>query len=309
MEYIQQLWSKIRKVPDYTWYGLFTATYLILSLALPVNPHTLEKVHLSIGEYHVYMFAIILPYVLIWFAAFYAYVTLRSYTRTISKSAEGPAFFQIAHGIQVMAWGLAIPAIISIILKGIAAGHSGFENTATIINNYIQLLVPLIAFTFISAGTRKLSDLVQTRPTLRSIRLFAFAFIIMGVYYCYLTLRARFTHGDPYHLSITGTLLTIVVPYLFAWFMGLLATLELLMYATKIPGLLYKQALNLLAGGISLVIGSSIFIQYITVVMAYKSSFNLGFIIIVLYILLALEALGFVLIATGSKRLKRIEEI
>lgn len=299
----------MRRVPDYTWYGILVATYLVLSLTTPVNPDSLHKVHLKTAEYHAFMFAIILPYVLIWFAAFFGYITLRAYAKSIQKSKEGPAFMHIANGVRVMAWGLAVPAIISAIVKAIAVGHPGFDDNATIINNYVTLLVPIIAFSYISMGTRKLSDLVKTRPTLIGIRLFSLAFIIMGVYYCYLTLRARFTHGDPYHLSILGTLLTIVIPYLFAWFMGLLATLELHMYTTKVPGVLYKQSLNLLAYGISIVIGSSIFIQYITVIFAYKSTFNLGLIVVLLYILLAAEALGFVLIANGSKRLKRIEEV
>ncbi|HET8709078.1 MAG TPA: hypothetical protein VFL85_02230, partial [Candidatus Saccharimonadales bacterium] len=272
MEYLQQLWSALRRVPDYTWYGILVAIYLVLSMATPVNPHTLERLHLDAAQYHAFMFAVILPYVLIWFAAFFAYVTLGAYANSIKKSKEGPAFIQIAQGVRVMAWGLAIPAIISAIVKAIATVHPDFEDSATIISNYVTLLVPLIAFAYISAGTRKLSDLVKTRPTLIGIRMFSFAFIVMGVYYVYLTLRARFVHGDPYHLSLVGTLMTIIVPYLFAWFMGLLATLELMMYATKITGVLYKQSLNLLAYGISLVIGSSIFIQYVTVIFAYKST-------------------------------------
>lgn len=301
--------TAIRKVPAFTWYGILVAAYIILSLSVPIDSHALHMLHLSSVEYRVFIFAVIVPYTLIWLAAFYAYNNMQSYAKRIHTSPEGLAFKQLANGILVMAWGLAIPAILSVILNAIAAQHYGFKGTATIINNYATLLVPLIAFSYISSGTRRLSDSLHSRPSLVGVRLFVIAFVTMGVFYCYLTLRARFLHGDPYHLPTVLTLLTIVIPYLFAWFMGLLATLELTMYATKIHGLLYKRSLNMLASGIAMVIVSSIFIQYITVIFAYKGNFTLGILLVLIYILLIGEAIGFVLISTGSKRLKRIEEI
>jgi uncharacterized membrane protein len=81
------------------------------------------------------------------------------------------------------------------------------------------------------------------------------------------------------------------------------------MYAKKIKGLLYKRALNRLAAGIATVIGSSIFIQFINIVFAYKNNGSLGSLLVLIYLLLAVEAIGYILIASGAKNLKRIEEI
>lgn len=102
---------------------------------------------------------------------------------------------------------------------------------------------------------------------------------------------------------------TIIVPYLYAWFMGLMSCYEIIMYSQRIKGLLYKRALNRLAGGIGAVIGSSIFIQFINVVYAYKTNSSLGPLLILIYLLLVVEAIGYILIANGAKNLKRIEEI
>lgn len=291
------------------WLTVLAVIYLVLSLVLPVNAHTLRQLHISISQYRVLLFVVILPYILIWGAAFYAYVKMFEYTKLLGDAKEKTAFHDIARGISVLAWGLAIPAILSLILKAIAAKHAGFENTATVIANYMTLLVPLIAFTLIGNGTRRLSDLMRSRPGKNGMRVFAVLFITLAVYYTFLTLTARKHHGNPYHLSLQLTMLTMIIPYLYAWFMGFMNCYELAMYARKVKGLLYKRALNLVGAGIATVIGSTIFIQFITIVYAYKPTDSLGSLLILIYILLLSEAIGYFLIVSGAKKLKLIEEI
>ena len=291
------------------WYVLLALTYLILSLTLPVNSHTLSQLHLSVNQYRALVFVVILPYIIIWGAAFYSYTLMSAYTRLLGDAKEKPAFYDISRGITVLAWGLAIPAIISTILKGIVAKHLNLEESVTIINNYITLLVPLIAFTLIGNGTRRLSDLVHARPGKNGMRLFAVLFIALGVYYTFLTLTARKFHGNPYHLSREITMLTIIIPYLYAWFMGFMNCYEIMLFAKKVKGLLYKRALNMLGAGIAIVIGSIIFLQFITIAFAYKTANSLSSILVLVYLLLVTEAIGYYLIAAGAKKLKRIEEI
>lgn len=299
----------IKKNSTFFWYAVLAITYLFLSLVLPINTHNLRQLHLSLHEYRILIFVILLPYCLIWFAAFYASVVMKEYTSLLENEREAPAFAQISKGVQAMAWGLAVPAIISVILKSIGAKHQAFDETATIISNYLTLLVPLVAFMFISNGSRILTEITRVRPSHNGMRIFALVFITFGVYYAVLTLTARKFHGNPYHLSLGLTMFTMIVPYLFAWFMGLMGCYEIMLFSAKIKGLLYKRALNRLAGGIAAVVGSSIFIQFINVVYAYKNNSSLGSLIILIYLLLAVEAIGYILIASGAKNLKRIEEI
>jgi hypothetical protein len=298
-----------RKNSVFLWYAILALVYIVLSLVLPVNTHTLHQLHLSLYQYRVLVFVVILPYVLIWFAAFYAYYIMDAYTKLLGKEREAPAFKQMTRGVQVMAWGLAVPAILSTILKAIGARHDGFEQTATIIGNYLTLLVPLIAFTFISNGSRMLTDLLKIRPGKNGMRILVLLFIAFGVIYTTLTLIARKSHGNPYHLTRPLTMFTIIVPYLYAWYLGLMSCYELVLFAKKIKGLLYKRALNRLASGIGLVIGSSIFIQFINIVYAYKDNNSLGSLLMLIYLLLTVEAIGYILIVVGGKNLKRIEEI
>jgi hypothetical protein len=301
--------ESLKRFSPYFWYGVLALLYLITSLVLPVSSKTLHNLHISATTYHVLLFFVIVPYLLIWLSAFYAYLNMDQYVLRLGKTQEARAFKSIAAGIRVMAWGLAIPAILSMTLKGIAGMHPGFSPTATVISNYATLLVPLIAFTLIGNGTRTLTDWIRTRPSRDGYRIFIALFLIFAVLYAYLALYVRHHQDNPFHLARGVLMLTIVAPYLYAWFQGFINCYELTLYAKKVKGLLYKQALNLLAWGIGAVIASSIFIQFLGILFVSGDNISVGSVLIIVYLFLMIEAAGFGMIAIGSKRLKRIEEI
>jgi hypothetical protein len=301
--------ESVKRFSPYFWYGVLALFYLIVSLVMPVSGKTLHSLHISATTYHVVVVFIIVPYLLIWLSAFYAYLNMDQYVKHLAESPEAKAFKSIATGIRVMAWGLAIPAILSMLLKGIAGVHPGFSPTATVVSNYVTLLVPLIAFTFIGNGTRRLTDWIKTRPSRDGYRIFIALFLIFAVFYAYLALHVRYRNDNPFHLASGVLMLTIVAPYLYAWFQGFINCYELTLYAKKVKGLLYKQALNLLAWGIGAVIASSIFIQFLAILFASGDNISFGSVLVVVYLFLLIEAIGFGMIAVGSKRLKRIEEI
>jgi len=65
----------------------------------------------------------------------------------------------------------------------------------------------------------------------------------------------------------------------------------------------------LLALGITIVIISSIIIQYVTTLMNNGNDLSFGSLLLLVYGLLIVEAAGYALIAYGARRLKRIEEV
>jgi hypothetical protein len=300
----------LRQTSALLWCGLLVVVYIVLLLSLPISEHSLGLylVNLDHVQYRLLIFTLIVPFWLIWFAAFYAYNKLQEYTKLLGDEKEAPAFRNISRGVQIMAWGLAVPAILSVILRGFVVRYQSFDVPATIISNYLMLAVPLVAFTFIGTGARALSNIVKKRPGYIGMRLFALAFIVLGVSYCYLTLYDRNPNGNPYHLSTFGMISTVIIPYLYAWFLGFVGCYELVVYTKNIKGLLYKRALSFVTAGVGIVVVSSIFIQYLTVVYA-SEVITLSYALLVLYPFLAIEALGYTLIAFGSRRLKKIEEI
>jgi len=157
----------------------------------------------------------------------------------------------------VLAFGLVIPTIISLILTNIAIHQPSFKVPATIINNYLGLFPGLIAFLLLYNGALKLVGTVRDKTRKLDLRWHAPWFLFLGVAFTYLTLQNRYRF-HPYHLPVWLLVTTIIVPYIYGWMVGLLSTYELRTYAHTVKGLLYKEAVKQFASGIAVAIIASI---------------------------------------------------
>jgi len=299
----------LRKPSVLTWYIVLLIIGVVLALVLPTYPSLLKVLDITTLDYRLAIFTLILPFAIIWFSAFYAYDKLEQYAHKLHQAKEGKAFKNIADGVRILAWGLVIPIIVSLILAAISARNPGFRSAQIIIDNYLMLLVPLVGFTYISRGTRTLNVLVKTRPGLIVTRLLVLAYIAIGVLFSHFVIHNSNEPINPYRLSSWLLIFTIIVPYLYAWFIGLLSTYELWLYAQKTQGLIYKQVLSQVAGGLVIVILGSICWQYLSGVFEAESKASFSAVFIIFYSLLSIQAIGFGLMAFGAKRLKRIEEV
>lgn len=299
----------IKRSPALTWCGIILALTILLALVLPVSDVTLHRLHISLAIYREAILSLIIPIGIIWFSAFYAYEKTGQYADTLSKTDEGRAFAHIARGLQLLAWGLAISTVLSLILGGATALAPQLQSARVIIDNYATLLFPLVGFTIIGIGARRLAQTVKAPLTLRVIRILFVILALIGVFFTRYALRNHFTNNNPYWLPVFFLLTTIIAPYLYTWFVGMVAAYDLQNYAHKVKGVLYQQALNLLALGITIVIVSSIIIQYVTTLMDSGSALSFGALLLLVYGLLIVEAAGYALIAYGARRLKRIEEV
>jgi hypothetical protein len=288
--------------------------FLGLTLSLPANKVAMRKYNLTPSHYHLILFLVELPLTLIWFAAFYGYGQLNRYATSVEKSKEGQSFRLLAHGCRWLAWGLAVPAIISLILNSIANAHPGFFASAVIIESYIALLVPVGAFMLLSNGSRLLSKHARLRISTSALKVIFGAFVILGVLYCYLTFRQLDLHNttstaNPFYLPTWLMVLTITIPYLFAWFIGLLAAYEIGLVGKKAQGILYRQSLRVFAIGITLVIASSITLQYVTSIEPRTLHLSLNSTLVTNYIIRFVAGVGYLAIARGANRLRKFEEV
>lgn len=295
-------------------YCLLAIIYVGLILVLPANKTTLATHNISANDYKIILLALALPSLAIWLAAFIGYLKLQQYAESIRKTPEGSAFAQLARGCVWLAWSLPISAIIYLFLNGLANQWPSFLPTAIILSNYVYLVMPLIAFSIIGAASRELVSGAKLKFSHSSSQAIMVLFALAGVFYCYLIFRqfdlsGLGTTNNPYFLPIWLTVLTIIVPYLYTWFVGFLAAYEISLYSRNVPGVLYRRALYLVVGGLIAVIASSIALQYLNginppaglLVLDYQLALNIAFRI--------LGGAGFVLIAIGAIRLKKIEEI
>ena len=290
-------------------FSILAGLYLFLNIVLPPNSPTIDAYNLSNTEYRVLVLLVGIPLVVVWFASFYGYALLMRYTEVLKRQQEAAAFYSIAYGLRLLAWGLPIIAIISTILGGIVHANIELADTALIIVHYLPVVVSVASFWFISNGSRKLTELSRTRPSHMATRLLFGMFIIVGVLFSYVTITTASHDSNPYHLPMWLILLTIIMPYLYAWFMGLYATYEIYLYSLKTKGVLYRRALSSLVTGIILTIITAVIFQYTQSDTLRLRRISFSWVFVGIYLLLTLYAAGFLLIARGAKRLKKFEEV
>lgn len=301
----------VRALQHFAWVAAF---YVLLSLVLPASEATRQASNMTAFEYHVVALLVAFPTLMVWLAAFAGYGQLRSYAGSIRKTPEGIYFDQLAGGVTWLAWSLPVSVIVPMVFNAIAdEGHS-FHAGSVIISNYLTLILPLIAFSVIAGASRGLLATVKVKLTLINARLIIAAFLLLGVLYCFATFRhfdltSLGTTNNPYFLPLWLMVMTVTVPYLYAWFMGILAAFEITLFRRHVRGVLYKRPLGLLVGGLLLVILSSVAQQYASSVEPQLSSLALDYRLVFTLLFRLISGAGFILIVMGAYRLQKIEEV
>lgn len=288
--------------------------YVFLIFLLPANRPAMEAHNLTPQGYRIIYLTLSLPSLLTWLAAFWAYFKLSVYSLTVKDTPEGIYFSRLATGAGWLAWSLPLATISGLILGGIANKWTGFNAAAVIISNYINLFMPLVALSIIGSASRGLISQAKLKLSDFSSRSIMLLFVLAGVSYSFLTFRwfdltDIHSTDNPYYLPLWLTLLSVIIPYLYAWFIGLLAAYEISVYSRRSKGLLYKKALRYLAVGLVIVILSSISLQYLTTAAPRFGNLNFDTGLLALWILRIIRGGGFVLIILGALRLKKIEEV
>lgn len=292
------------------WFSILAVIAAGLAIGLPPDLQSQHQLHISSFAYRIAVVVLLIPYGIIWYTAFYAYAKLTEYARAIKGSVDGKAFRRIKNGIGFLAFGLIVPTIIGLIFQFIDNHHAGFKPAATIIGNYLSVITLLVSFILIGNGTRRLSDINKDRPGLTVMRMFTLLFISLSVVFSYLVLRFHHAHPHVYYLNTAALIITFIIPYLFGWFVALLCAYEFRMYAKNAKGILYRRALRLMSRGVLFTIFGDVLIQFIdNTFIAVKASTSIGLLLVFEYILLIFIAVGLTLIALGTNKLKKIEEV
>lgn len=297
------------------WAG-FGIIYALLILIIPPDASALRRYSLSVNQARLLSLSFVLPSIAIWFAAFYGYVQCRAYAHIIRKNPDGRAISNIATGLMYLAIGLPVSAIATNLLSYVGAKSPHLTPTTTIIRNYIALLVVFIGFWTIHRGAQMLTKTIKKRPAEPWQAGLGLLFIVFCAVYCYITLTnpaRQFPTAEvgraAYYFSDFWLITTIVVPYLLVWFWGYRSAHHLYLYTKKVPGVLYKQSLLLLALGIGTVVISSMFIRFLVSLTTILDALTLRYLLGLLYVFLFIIAAGYVLIAMGAKKMKKMEEV
>lgn len=296
------------------WWAVLAAIYTILIFILPANQKTMVVHHLSAFEYHILYFAVVLPYMFVWLAAFWGYAALQQYAKSIKKTKEGAAFSHLARGCYWLAWGLPVTAITSLVLNSAADSWHGWHTWAAVLTNYVAVIFSLIAFSIIGSAARELLNSAKLSFSLAGARLIMLLFAFAGVVYCILTFRHFVLNSlgstdNPYLLPVWLVVLTITVPYLYAWFIGLLGAYEITLLGKNVSGVLYRRAMTYVAVGLVTVVLSFIALQYISGIAPPVGHLVLNTHLLFTLLFRVLGGLGFICLGFGAVKLKRIEEV
>ncbi len=306
-----------KKIDNLPWvYVFLVLVYLVLVFSIPPDPATLARYNLTLGQARMLNLAIVVPLLAIWSAAFYGLYRLHTYAKLMRGNDEGRGFVSLAKGIGFLTLGLPISSILSSTLNYFARLHPSSTATMVITINYVNILISIAAFTYIAKGARELvSTTKKVTPSLNQVVTFLGFLVLSGVY-VYLTFQnpirnypAAGSHRATHFLPDWLILLTIIVPNLYVWYVGFRATADLSFFKEKVKGTIYKQFLGFLAAGIGTVLVSSIFIQFLTALSSLFTNLPLTPLLALIYLLLVIIAAGYVLIAVGAKKLRKIEEV
>ncbi|HSX30316.1 MAG TPA: hypothetical protein VLE99_00150 [Candidatus Saccharimonadales bacterium] len=289
-------------------YAALVIVFTLLTLLPTPDKATLIKYHLSASGLRFLTLTLLIPEFAIWLAAFYGYAALQRYSRLIHSAADGQQIAKLAQGLFMLAIGLPVSAIVSSVLAIIASHHPPFQATSVIINNYFAVVFPLLAFWLIAAGARGLTNFSKNRPPYWLQQAVILATLVLGVGFCCLVVLDHAQLRSTYHMSPELVMLTLGIPYMYIWCLGLMGVAELRTYSQKVGGVVYRKGWRLLIYGIGSIVLLSILIQYLSTLSTWLTSLSLGPVLLLLYVLLLLLTAAYIVVALGTKQLRKIEE-
>jgi hypothetical protein len=164
-------------------YIIFVAVYGLFVLLPHPNPITLARYGVSVTGLRLIDVSLIVVLALIWLTGFYGYFKLKNYCELIAKDRDGRNVAVLSRGVLMLVLWLPISGSVMAILDYLTMHNPGMKVATDLINDYINLIIPLIGFVFISFGARGLSELAHNRPSHRAINLMAGSLIFIGLAY------------------------------------------------------------------------------------------------------------------------------
>ena len=297
--------------------AVFILIYLITIFVFQADSTSLAKYHVNAVQLKFLGLTVALPLVAIWFAAFYSIVNVSEYTKKIKGSPDGDGFTRLVIGLTILGLNMPVNSIISRLLSYGTQQNLLSHALATIVSTHLSVLFYLFGFFFLFIGSRTLvQSLKKVQPSQIQILSTAGSLVVISVLYIIATLSnsSREVAVAPatiatYYMTDWLIVTTIVLPYIAVWGLGFYTALLLHTYQQKVGGKIYRASLAKLSRGFFVVILSSILLQFLTSAATSISGWGLGAILSLVYVLLAVIAVGYVLIALGAKGLAKLEEV
>jgi hypothetical protein len=290
---------------------LLAIAYLLESLLPKPDQQVLTHYHLTQSGYRWLIDPLVIILTIIWLVSLYGSIRVKSYAGLIKNTRDGRGFNHISNGLMVLTISLPIVSNASYVLNHVATRHTRLQPTMTIIVNYIALGLMALAMTYIFIGGHKLYRLIPGR--IKQLPQMAW----MGTFIIASSLYGYFIVSQPAHNPLAKKVyflpdwllvLTIAVPYIFSWYLGIRGAYNLYLYRRNIKGSLYRSSLSYIAIGIAIVVLGSVITRIIYSISPAITNLRITPVLVIIYALLVVIAAGYILIAIGAKKLRKIEE-
>ena len=295
--------------------GLFAAlilVYLGLNLLISPDKTSLAHYHLSSAGARAITYSVVIPISLIYVIGAYGSLTMKGYSQLIRSSKEGRSLNTISNGLLVLVLSQVLVADLGSVVSLILRHNPTWAEPLTIIDNYLVVLLTGVGLVVIAAGAWRLSGLVRHRVGGYEQGIFTLLFIGLSSFYSFFIIH------QPIHTPLGRRLyfmpdwlivLSLAIPYLFFWYLGFFGAYSIYGYQKNVKGSIYKGSLSYVAAGIAMVVVSSMAVRFITTISTKLSRLSITPVLFIVYGFLVLLAIGFLLIAWGAKKLRRIEEV
>jgi hypothetical protein len=304
---------KILRSKLFLLYIVFIFVYVVLTLTTKTDQAALAKYSLTAAQARALSLTIVIPYILIWLTALVGYLRLRNYALQIRDSKDGKAFRTISTGVLWLCLWLPISTITTALFRHYYALHPSTTANLVRIDNYINLIVLLFGFLYVYLGSKQLLSLVK-KPAFTATHVIMLGYIVFSALYVLLTLRdptRQFpTTAVPlatYYEPDAILVLTIVIPRLLMWFLGILGVYNIYVFSKFVKGSIYKAALNKLALGLGTIVLAVIVLRCVQSLSSILLDMSLTVLLVFVYALLLMISAGYILVSRGAKNLQKLE--
>jgi hypothetical protein len=284
---------------------LFFGLYVVLTFITPQTVTSREQFHISDSALFWIRISIIAPYFLMWFLAFYSMRVLKLIGQKKGEFAVLGTWF--SRGFLLLLIGTIATTVFGAIRSFLIPWSLALIPAFTIVINYAHALVPLSAFLLMYSGIRKLeqpgahtsskSDGVMIQSVLTAL-VIGFAHVSLVFTNPNRQIAVSADSLASYYIPDFLIILTLVLPILVGWAMGIAVALKL---NKKFLALDLPHA-STFVNGIFLVVFSSMILQAL---LSFGTDrlyqFGLGIILLLVYILVFVQTAGYVLTAHGVR--------
>jgi hypothetical protein len=289
--------------------------YVLLSFLAP-QAESVSRAGLTLTQANLLRFTVLLPLLFIWITALFSAVRFQRYSKFIEGSAESRAFKLMTNGLWMLLLVIVVPSFINIVASYYPESETA-QQFSTIIRNYVTVGLYLAGFWYLWQASESLLGTIGVQDIKGRMRSGVLAILgILVIVYTWAIFQnpVRYVSTDPivkatYYLPDAFIILTIIIPYALAWLCGTLAILNIIEYAKRVQGVIYRQTFLSVAYGLAWTVILLIGLQFLSQINAILSHAALKVILVIIYLLLLAIAAGYLLIARGAQKLTVIEEI